>query len=162
MDIAQPQQVGPGRYVSGGDDDGPYEDSTFFNFRTEIAGLSWQSIGPTGSGADHIWTGLDGVPIGANYIRIRLVLQARRNTPGLVSAQLWIRPHGSAKGGDNTTLAGEAYSNATPGVTWNEIRNVTEVTVPLDENRMFDANIASLSNQTANQCRLVGWGINQG
>ena len=53
-----------------------------FDFRTAIAASTWESIGPTGSGADNIWTTLDKVPDRAKILVLGIQVRAPYSASG--------------------------------------------------------------------------------
>jgi len=60
-------------------------------------GDTYRSIGPTGSGAERIWTALDGVPAGADWITIKVDLRGvvLSGTPGAtLEAHVYAGVHG--------------------------------------------------------------------
>lgn len=55
----------------------------------------WLTVGPTGSGADVIWTALDAVPSGARAAKLHLSVYGKHNTAGSQGAGVYIRKAGS-------------------------------------------------------------------
>jgi len=55
--------------VSGG---APISSTSRFQVTTDVTESVWESVGPTGSGADNIWTGLDNVPTDVDWIEVKL------------------------------------------------------------------------------------------
>lgn len=68
--------------IAGAADGGPYVEGTLFEVVTNVAHEVIESVGPTGSGADNIWTALDGVPTGIDYLLLGMVLSVRHATLG--------------------------------------------------------------------------------
>jgi len=55
----------------------------------------WLTVGPTGSGADVIWTALDAVPSGARAAKLHLSVYGKHNTAESQGAGVYIRKAGS-------------------------------------------------------------------
>jgi hypothetical protein len=51
---------------------------------------TWESIGPTGSGADNIWGAMDVLPSNATILLVTVYMEAQKSSSGTVDAQLFI------------------------------------------------------------------------
>lgn len=120
------------------DDATPNIDPTEFNPQTAITELNWESIGPTGSGADNIWAGLDPIPLSADWAEIRAEISANISSSA-AEARVFVRTFGSSVA---TSSFGAEVLNArmqcsgctSVGV----IGTVSTFTVPLDSQNRFE------------------------
>lgn len=139
-----------------------FSDTTF-----DVEGVTlstWESIGPTASGADHIWTALDTVPTDVDWIKIRLVFDVSESagTPNnSIDAIVYIRKTGSAQatGTDNRVLSAGTLVNANGRA---KVQQVSEITISTDSAVRFDLWWVSsypLGSSTA-FIVLVGYGYN--
>lgn len=135
--------------------------ATEIDVSTALTVATWESIGPTGSGADNIWTGLDDVPTAANYIIVDIFISALGSTNGdFYSTTLYTRNNGDASAADtDTRTAFAAFYNRSGSLEAN-YNNVQKI-IPVDSSNIFDAHWASQGTSTAEaiEFRLVGWGI---
>lgn len=112
--------------------------------------LNWETVGPTGSGADYIWTALDGIPTNAKSVLLRVRIYAERNAGSDDNANilLYCKPHSSTllSPDNRTRIAGAStYGGATfTGVT----SNVTEITVPVSSDRILDFVYTEVNSDT--------------
>lgn len=73
----------------------PLIEATDFFGTSVVTEEQWESVGPTGSGADNIWTALDSVPISAQWIELRIVAQA--SSAGGAVLDIYTRAFGSSQ-----------------------------------------------------------------
>lgn len=92
------------RYAT--DASSPVISTISFDVTTSLAANQWESIGPTGSGADNIWTALDDIPESANYIEIKATMFADNDSIS-ANLSLWARKFGSVDGTENEKLIGK-------------------------------------------------------
>ena len=59
---------------------------TMFSLDVSLAKGAWESVGPTSSGADNIWTALDSVPVDADWVELKIYLTG---IDGAASAALY-------------------------------------------------------------------------
>ena len=101
--------------------------STSFDADANITENTFESIGPTGSGATNIWTAMDDIPSGARIAILLVDIQTDGN-----QLEAYARATGSlAAAGSATTIAFLRANSAAP------ILKV-EAMVPLDASRRFD------------------------
>jgi hypothetical protein len=55
------------------DTDYPIMSTTSLDIDTSITESAWESVGPTGSGANNIWTALDSLPSDVDWIEVKIV-----------------------------------------------------------------------------------------
>lgn len=124
---------------------------------------TFESIGPTGSGANHIWTALDSVPVGAEWVKIEVnvncyttggaseltmlqcIVYARKGGTSAASGSCRIGRGGAF--GNSSGYAGTCYS--------------IERTVPISTNRIFDFTWLSDFATNSVVLTLVACGVNQ-
>jgi hypothetical protein len=142
----------------------PLHDVASLSLDSVIAApLTFESVGPTGSGADNIWTALDGIPTSADWITLRVLTYAEQSagTAGnLLKAEAYARKHGTSLTANSGTVIAEAGAMLdTAGKGY--CINYTQATVPLDGSNLFDITYR-LINETFGSCdiRLVGYGVN--
>jgi len=105
-----------------------------------VAGVvqnTWESVGPTGSGADNIWTALDNLPDGTNWIRLSVKHKGTNGVASLLSiSSLWIRK-GSTSVGTAHCLVSE-ISELISASGFGQATVMTTPIVQLDGNKTFD------------------------
>jgi hypothetical protein len=109
------RRVAPkGTYVDNANGN-PNVSDTGFNYVNEIAEDAWESVGPTGGGADNIWTALDSVPDDAHWIEVSYSGYGNNGSGGnFGSYYVYARKNGSseAKGAANLVAQGNGYIDA--------------------------------------------------
>jgi len=130
------------------------------NVATDFTESVWESVGPTGSGADHIWEALDDIPNDVDWIKLKNVLRGEQGAVNTaVVINLWARDSGAtgvsttdgANIGDTVDRAdssGNAHSSC-----------VTTHEVPAT-GRVFELRYASGFTDTDVHVFLVGYGYN--
>lgn len=127
-----------------------------FDINANIGG-TFQSVGPTGSGADHIWTALDNVPADANWVKI-VVHNDLYNTVGDEAyAYVSARKTGSAASLNIAMRISSARIQA------NGVSSVSGIMrdsarVPIDANNRFDLHLSTVGNANSCDAYLAGWG----
>jgi len=128
-----------------------------FDVASVVASGTWESIGPTDSGATNIWSGLDVIPGTATHILLRAYISFSDSTatPPYNAISIGARSNAGSSGNSSTL----ARANIAPP----QSTNVTVVggsSAPLDADNIFDIfySIASASNITmAGYIALQGW-----
>lgn len=130
-------------------------DEAGFDVKTNVADSTWESVGPTGSGADNIWTALDSVPSTAIALRVRLSLSVLNTSVSSETAVMRVRKTGSSVTPND---ACRARTGGHVGAA-NHDSGTAEVAVPTDANGRFDIYIAKQPNNTLNwaDMQLGGW-----
>lgn len=144
-------------------DGGPYISSTNFDIDANLTASTWESIGPTGSGATNIWTALDSVPAGVDWIELKIIMDAR-STGDTASVQRVIRLNGRKNGGSVTSLTTtllarqQTYLDSSG---FGSVDSITIVKVPVDSSVIFEALWAnSYNNLWHIDIYLTGCGYN--
>ena len=102
----------------------PYNGSTIpaeLDVDAVVTESTFESVGPTGSGATNIWTELDDMPADAKYVRLGFRLSITSSTSGQPVVRMYLRPgdttwavgDGSAAGGlgFRADASGEQFDN---------------------------------------------------
>jgi len=133
-----------------------------FDIDANITESTWETVGPTGSGADNIWTALDNVPANADWICLRFNIFGSSsgdtaNTGYQGAVYCGVARSGAPASAD--TVARIAYTTGSTGNGTATI--VTEATIPIDSNNAFSMYWAFAGNVApAYLAYLVGWGFN--
>ena len=129
----------------------------------DIPQSTWESVGPTGSGADNIWDALDSVPADANWIVVRAYTYAH-STGDTADAwrelQVYVRKNGSLVSAGTTSQV--VYNTSYTTDTGNGAAGArTEFHIPVSTSIMFDVYWLATYNATKTvRFYLVGWGFN--
>jgi hypothetical protein len=109
------RRVAPkGTYVDNANGN-PNISDTGFNYVNDVAEDAWESVGPTGGGADNTWTALDSVPDDAHWIEVSYSGYGSNGSGGnFGSYYVYARKNGSseAKGSANLVAQGVGYIDA--------------------------------------------------
>lgn len=101
-----------------------------------VAESAWESIGPTGSGADNIWTDLDLVPAHATALLINVDTTIESDGGGVLSTlDVYLRQNGSTIGTNGNS---QAAALQTDNVSGHRAADINIVTVPIDGDLTFD------------------------
>jgi len=112
------------------DGGGPYVSSVVFDLFANVVNTQVESIGPTGSAADNIWTALDSVPAGSHWVELRIVI---RGTGGNVSAEIYGSSNSVIPTSDTQFEVASAIENAA-GLS----RNTSSFKLPVDSGIIFN------------------------
>lgn len=141
-------------------DGSPTVSSTSFDIIGTVTVDTKESIGPTGSGADHVWTALDSVTAGSNWIEINLNVRVNGTTGAATDYYFTLQ---ACKNGG--TLAQIYRLLFNPGYTTTGIPGhaaMGVVKIPIDSNRIFQVQWGEGASSTTatGSCTLVGFGLN--
>jgi hypothetical protein len=82
-------------------DSGELATGNFFDVSGNVVENTWESVGPTGSGADNIWTDMDVIPANATILIVAVTLSFYPNSPTIPAIlNVW------ATHGDDATPSG--------------------------------------------------------
>jgi hypothetical protein len=133
-----------------------------FDIDSNVTETAWESIGPTGSGADNTWTALNSVPADADWIQVRIACEAS-DSSSTASALRTTRIY--ARGGDGSQgvsainqIHKHGYYNDSSGNGVYMGQNT--VKIPVDSNIVFDVNWTSSCESLDADLYLIGWGFN--
>ena len=130
-----------------------------FNVHSDLVDTAWETIGPTGSGADNIWSALNSVPVGVDWIDIRMLLRVS-GTGFQVDLDFYARKNGSSEiaGADNR-IGQLVYADGNTSAKISEI--TMNARIPVDGDVVFDAQYAeSHSGGAFISLILTGYGSN--
>lgn len=102
-----------------------------------LISTTWETVGPTGSGATNEWAALDNIPLGATALILKLYNSVQGSTSSSsYTSTIYGRGNGSAAiPGTLTTLAREDFFNRSGALERNEGINIAYL--PLDGSNMF-------------------------
>lgn len=123
-----------------------------------IISSSWESIGPTSSGADNTWTALNSVPAAATFVILKIYSVLTGTTASTeYFSRLHARVTGSAVGNSliNRIASITAQNNASGTV---KVENNTTVLIPVDGSIRFDLLLSGNGTTRSVNAYLVGWG----
>lgn len=148
-----------GEFVSNSNGN-PNISDTVFAVDSVVAETAWESIGPTDSGADNIWTAMDSIPAGVDWVRLYAVAYGSN---GSASINLYIYAYARETGGSQATGSDNRILRAygrTDGSGYENIGDTAEITIPLDSSLRFDVYWNGNATAESVDLRLVGWGYN--
>jgi len=111
-------------------------DGDNFDASTNVVESTWESVGPTGSGADNIFTAMDIIPSTATAIILRPHMASQDATGGQIAAYISARRTGSTINEVSCKVIG-GTQNLAAGIA--EAVEGGFVIVPLDSSLRFDA-----------------------
>lgn len=122
-----------------------------------VIGSTYETVGPTGSGATNIATVLDGLPTSAKRVLLRLRSSDVSTAAGDAQTQVSIRPNGSA----STDAALIAHVNQHhAGAASDSIRSSTFVWAMLDASNIFEMALVK-TNMSSVYLGLSVWGYSE-
>lgn len=123
------------------------------------AATTWESVGPTGAGADNTWSVLDDIPDNAKWVNLKVLMDVSHSSAVTVTLNLYGRVTGSATAVSTTTEKARTQSNV-GGNTGNSLQaqGITDIRVPIDTLNRFDLHYTVSSGATATiTIQLMGW-----
>lgn len=132
-----------------------------FSVHVNVTLATWESVGPTGSGANNIWTALDDVPAGVPWVEVRAYLSAQNgpgsNTPNLV---LYARKNGSSSAISAANRISQVWGRTDGGGNANG-SSISTHKVPVDGDVVFDVHWTNNPawSSPGVQLYLVGYGF---
>lgn len=139
--------------------DNPNISDTVFTV-TGLTVSTWESVGPTDSGADHIWTALDSVPSGVDWVEIRVTGSgSSTSVSGIKQIYVYVRGGDGEESNEtnNRIFSLGAYGNA------DNISDDSTSTAKtqVDSGNIFDMHYATGFEVTTLTAFLIGYGYNQ-
>ena len=105
-----------------------------------VAGVpqsTWESVGPTASGADNIWTALDNIPDGTNWIELSVKHKGNAGSASIVElSKLYLRQGGTAVGLSHCLVSEISELMSASG--FGQATVFSHPKVRLDGNKIFD------------------------
>ncbi|MCK5127589.1 MAG: hypothetical protein KAR42_15135 [candidate division Zixibacteria bacterium] len=128
-----------------------------------VAESAWESVGPTGSGADNPWSAMDTVPSDADWveIRVRLLSGETGGTPfNSLTTTLYARKTGGSQGVGTDNEIGTIFAQLNSNGSCSG-SGTNKDTVGVDSSLHFDLHWTSTFTTTIDiSLVLVGWGFN--
>ena len=124
---------------------------SYYDIDANLTENTWESIGPTGSGADNIWTDLDQVPTTAKGLIVQVATSSAHSSATRAVHKLQARPTGGT--GTFTTNTYVIHHTTNEDVTSSR-ESVGQGILPLDSNNSFDV---LWSITTTNRSAVVVW-----
>ena len=160
--LKQPFTGALGTSVNNANGNPNISDTQFF-IQSAIASATWESVGPTASGADNIWTAMDTIPGGVDWIRIRVAMESSiaTGTPDApYTSDVWGRKTGSSESQKLANRIATHRDTATSGGDA-DADSVFEVTLSVDSSKRFDMRwFTDFTGSFTASAILVGWGFN--
>lgn len=140
------------------DDDGDSQGGNTFDVDVNIAIGVFESVGPTGSGADNIWTALDALPSNTKYVDIYVETETISTNTDSISST-YFRRTGSSATLANTRRSYAVLDVAGSGSTAIASVQTGTIRVPVDGSVRFDCTYDDAATQTNVTLYLVGFGV---
>jgi len=138
--------------------------TSIYDVDSNLASATWESIGPTGSGADNVYAGLDSIPLGVDWVEVNIHIDCV-TTGGTPEAYHSLLMNAIANGG--TENLGQTtriqyiggYVNAAGNLRGQLIAN--GIKIPVDSAVVFKLRHYSTYNTAAIALAPIGYGYNQ-
>jgi len=133
--------------------------ATSVDIESVVTVATWESVGPTGSGADNIWTALDSLPSTASSVIIKAeIVAGGASTGSTYSTKFYAREGDSTTGISSRNLLAQA-SVINRSASQEEDSNMATVYIPVTSSQIFDAYwaVAGTTPTPAIVLWLVGW-----
>lgn len=154
LDISAGQVTGYDRGVTVNLEDDFSAGAELLLASSSLTANTWTTVGPTGSGATYIWTGLDVIPLSATQLMVHGHVDGTDNSASEKVIWLQARPNGSSVSSSITLIA--SAIGATSG---QEYEDSGFMYIPLDANNIFEAywNTTTFGTAQAAALYLRGW-----
>jgi hypothetical protein len=133
-----------------------------FDIDSSVVETAWESVGPTGAGADNTWTALDSVDADADWIQVRIACESSDSASSagaLRTTRIYARGGDGSQGvGPINQIHKHAYYNDASGN--GAYMGQNTVKIPVDSNIVFDVNWTSSCESLDADLYLIGWGFN--
>jgi len=102
-----------------------------------VTEATWESVGPTGSGADYVWDALDVLPSQARILIVIFKVTANSGAGGIIATTLYVTNGDSSNTStvDNQTLAAQFEFDA--DAAGEQFRFTDEIHIPLNSSQVF-------------------------
>lgn len=129
-----------------------YDTLTVWNdVSADLTEATWESVGPTGSGADYVWDALDDVPRVDGFILVNAFAVASATASGEIAVALNGREYGSSQAtSDSNYVAKFNVYNDTSFFS----RHVSQRWLPIDSNGRFELNWSEDANNASTNISL--------
>jgi len=135
----------------------PTVNSTVLDVVTDVTTATWESVGA--SGATNTWAAMADVPLGVDWIEVRISSLCTAVSSADVDATISARATGSAATGNNTILVATLTTTAAATTL---LQQIASFKIPVDTSGHFDLMWTQAANNTAEfDLYLVGYGWNK-
>jgi len=154
-------RAGGGAFVTNTNGNPNISDTTI-DVSTEVTLNTWESVGPTGSGANNIWAAMDTIPAGVDWVEIKIFhsgLTSASGADGLDISYVAIRKGGGTQitSINNYVSMLGAYTSAAANAA---AKAIPFVKVPVDSSLIFDINYSNTFELVNIELYIVGYGYN--
>jgi len=133
--------------------------STSLDVPTALTIATWESVGPTSSGADNIWTGMDDIPANATAVILKIYNRIIGSSTGnSYKGYLWGRKTGSVVAQSVVTqIALDTFTNRSGSS--QEASSMCTAYLPLDASNRFDLQYDSSGTTPTSDITImvIGW-----
>lgn len=138
----------------------PNVSDTILDVDANVAETTWESVGPTDSGKDNIWTALDSVPTDADWVIVKIQHLASETTTGSgsVISSVAVRKNGSSEVYSNLNVVSTIQDYATSAGNVSA-GTMAHVRIPVSSS-CFDIYWSSAILTNVINLFLEGWGFN--
>lgn len=129
------------------------------SFSLTAIGTSYESIGPTGSGATNTWAALDSLPTTAKYIIVRVYdFLTTTAVSGAHYRRIYQRVTGSVTGLVGQALSHYNYVHNETAVARSSV-TISTIIIPVDSSGRFDLALQTAGSISGTHALyLIGWG----
>jgi len=133
--------------------------TSIFNVTASVTRETWESVGPTGSGADNVWVALDNVSADVDWLELRSNMNVANGTGTFVNMRLHVREAGSTvSSGDPNLVAELGISTPTTGA--HSDNATVQFKTPVNSAISFETFWTSSGDTNNIQLYLDGFGYN--
>jgi hypothetical protein len=159
--VLQVNAIGDGKFVNNANG-APNISDTSIDIYVALAADTWESIGPTASGATHIWTALDSVPAGVDWVEVKIRADAADTSGTILGLNTWARATGSSQAANTpqTRVAGMFIAGASGSL---QVNSLNIAKIPVDSSNRFDMHWSAVtSTPTSGEIEVIltGYGTN--
>ncbi|RKZ04915.1 hypothetical protein DRQ25_16805, partial [Candidatus Fermentibacteria bacterium] len=132
-----------------------------FQIDSVITETNWESVGPTGSSADNIWTSMDSVPSGTNWVELKIDgLATGTDVADVNSLMVYARKTGSTEGTGHVNRVFYASDGRNADDYDAYVAGLSTFKVAVDSSLRFDLAWGCNLSSTTIWLTLVGYGTN--
>jgi hypothetical protein len=154
------RRVAPaGTFVSNANGN-PNISDTALDLDSSLAHATWESVGPTGSGADNTWTALNSVPADADWVELKVYLAGvDGGASTTVNSTLSARANGSSESAGSDNFIGVIGDETDGSGNAHAFCSVSHK-VPVSSSIIFDLYFSKGFTTNVGYIYLAGWGFN--
>ena len=133
--------------------------TTYIDVHSVVTQSTWESVGPTGSGADNIWTALDSVPDGMDWIELSGYMNCGDTSGTSADITVYARENGTTPTLDSRCLLATAAIGvggaSSVSTTISFCRKV-----PVTSGKLFDLYWVRTGDAQLIRTYITGYGVN--